>query len=53
MDCFSKILNGWKLLFIIAKRSILDVWQGSEYISANRGVFMTFSNMNEGTFQWK
>ena len=28
-----KIANGWKLLTISAKSSILDVWQGSEYTS--------------------
>ena len=25
--------SGWKLLNIFAKRSFLDVWQGSEYTS--------------------
>ena len=30
MHSFAKIVNGWKLLTISIKRSILDVWQGSE-----------------------
>ena len=30
MERFVKILNGYKLFGIFAKRSILDVWQGSE-----------------------
>ena len=25
--------NGFQLLIIFAKRSVLDVWQGSEYVS--------------------
>ena len=34
MGFFEKINNGWKLLTIVEKSSILDVWQGSEYASA-------------------
>ena len=30
---FAKIMNDWKALNIFAKRSILDVWQDSEYTS--------------------
>ena len=30
---FATRVNGWKLLTIFAKSSILDVWQGSEYAS--------------------
>ena len=33
MKLFEKTDNGWKLLTIVAKSSILDVWQGSEYVS--------------------
>ena len=33
MELFEKIDIGWKLLTIVAKSSILDVWQGSEYAS--------------------
>ena len=33
MGFFEKINNGWKLLTIVEKSSILDVWQGSEYAS--------------------
>ena len=28
-----KIVEGFQLLTIFAKRSVLDVWQGSEYTS--------------------
>ena len=31
MECFAKIVNYQNPLPIIAKRSILDVWQGFEY----------------------
>ena len=31
LECFAKIVNGWKLFFI--KHFILDVWQGSVYAS--------------------
>ena len=31
MECFEKVVDGFELLTIFAKRSILDVWQGSEY----------------------
>ena len=34
MECFEKIVDGFELLTIFAKRSILDVWQASEYGSA-------------------
>ena len=33
MEHFPKIVNSWKPLIIMAKSSILDVWQGSEYAS--------------------
>ena len=38
MERFAKVVNGWKLLIIFAKRSILDVWQGSEYASAGKAL---------------
>ena len=31
MERFAKIVNGWKPLTILIKRSILDIWQGSVY----------------------
>ena len=31
MNCFEKVVDGFELLTIFTKRSILDVWQGSEY----------------------
>ena len=34
MECFEKVVDGFELLTIFAKLSILDVWQGSEYGSA-------------------
>ena len=35
MELFAKIVNGFQLLAIFAKNSILDVWQASEYASGN------------------
>ena len=35
MERFEKIVEGFELLTVFAKRSILDVWQGSECASAN------------------
>ena len=34
MERFAKIVNGYQLLTIFTKRSILDIWQGSEYASS-------------------
>ena len=34
MECFEKVVDGFELLTIFAKRSILDAWEGSEYGSA-------------------
>ena len=34
MECFEKIIEGFEPLTIFAKRSNLNVWQGSEYASA-------------------
>ena len=34
MDLFAKIFDEWKQLTIFEKSSILDVWSGSEYASA-------------------
>ena len=34
MECFEKIVEGFEPLTVFAKRSILDVWQGSVYTSA-------------------
>ena len=33
MERFAKIVNGFQLLTVFAKRSILFEWQGSEYTS--------------------
>ena len=35
MEHFAKIINGFQPFTIFAKRSILDVWQGSEHASAH------------------
>ena len=35
MNCFAKIVNGWKLWTIFVQHFILDVWEGSEYASTN------------------
>ena len=34
MELFTKVINEWKLLTILEKKIMLDVWQGSEYLSA-------------------
>ena len=34
MEDFEKIVEGFELLTIFAKCSILNVWQGSDYVSA-------------------
>ena len=31
MNCFEKVVDGFELLTIFTKHSILDVWLGSEY----------------------
>ena len=33
MDCFAKIVNDFYTLTVFTKRSILDIWQVSEYAS--------------------
>ena len=33
MEFFEKVVEGFQPLTIFGKRSILDVWQGSEYAS--------------------
>ena len=33
MELFAKIVNSFKLLIILAKCSVLDIWQGTEYVS--------------------
>ena len=33
MELFSKVDNDWILLSIFMQRSILDIWQASEYAS--------------------
>ena len=35
MEHFAKTVNGFKPLIILAKISILDVWQSSDYASDN------------------
>ena len=32
MELFVKIVNGLKLLAIFGESTILDIWQGSEYV---------------------
>ena len=40
-----KIINGFQLLTIFAKSSILDVWKGSEYASGDRKQSRLFTNV--------
>ena len=35
MELVTKVDNVFKPLTIFAKRSILDIWQGSDYVSEN------------------
>ena len=44
MERFVKIVNGWKLLTIFAKRFILDVLQGCQYASDYRTVCDLINN---------
>ena len=36
MELFVKIVNGLKPLTVFKKSSILDAWQGSEYVSLRK-----------------
>ena len=36
MKHFVKIVNGFQLLNIVTKRSIVDIWQGSDYASVKK-----------------
>ena len=40
MERFEKIIEGFEPLTILAKRSILNVWQRSEYASAADSYFV-------------
>ena len=35
MNLFAKIVGSWKPSTIFAKNFILDVWEGSKYVSGN------------------
>ena len=39
IERFAKIDKGWIALTAFTKRSVLDVWLGSEYVSDYSGVF--------------
>ena len=43
MELLAKIGNGCKSLTMIAKWSILDIWQGSEYDSEMSSILGTYS----------
>ena len=47
MELFAKLVNNWKLLHFFSKSSIRDIWQGSEYASAEWKVncFARFCNI--------
>ena len=44
MGCFVKIINGWILVTVFTKGSVLDVWLGSEYVSNYAGFFSIIFN---------
>lgn len=43
MERFVKIVNGWKLLAILAKRYMLDAWQNSDFTSVANHYLQTAS----------
>ena len=43
MEGFAEQINGWILLTIFAKGSILDVWLDPEYVSDYEGVYLLSS----------
>ena len=47
MECFEKVVEGFELLTVFAKRYILDVWQSSECGSAAD----TFSSLGKKLMQ--
>lgn len=44
---FAKIVNCWRLLTILSKGSILEIWQGSKYASAISGWFKGISALTD------
>ena len=56
MELFVKIVSGFWLLTIFAKRSILNIWQGSEYASARHGSLSHFrsrANSKHCLLKWE
>ena len=49
MACFEKVVDGFELLTSFTKRSILDVWQGSDYGSAADN----YSSLVKKLMQWQ
>ena len=39
MESFEEIVGGFELLTVFAKHFILDIWQGSEHVSAADAYF--------------
>ena len=51
MENFAKIVKNEKLFTILAKTSILDVWQGSEYASELASKVKDLSFLNQFKYQ--
>ena len=51
MENFAKIVKNEKLFTILAKTSILDVWQGSEYASELAPKVKDLSFLNQFKYQ--
>ena len=47
MECFAKIINGFQPLTIFARRSILDVRQGSMYFSVKHLVMQQLDYLHK------
>ena len=54
MELFAKVVNGWNSLTIFWKSSssILDVWQGSEYVSDDHPSFATLLQKGQIITNW-
>ena len=46
IEAFAQIVNGFQFLTILAKSSILNVWQGYEFASEARKVFISDLSQN-------
>ena len=52
MNIFAKIVNGYKPFTIFVKGAILDVWQGSEYVTDSSSEKLKNTMQHENTLNW-